>query len=251
MKEKIRYLIGKKSFHVAMVIILVVTILFVLGLIVLRYSVEGETNMPFNLAKIVLISSSEGMDKESVESKWAFDINQNNDIYLYIEKNENYNKQEVIKSILIDNIQVQKEEGKGEICFYRPNSSETGGIFKNITDNLIQSIEYTGAMESNIKDLKISNQGGLIAFRYATNKIAEYISNDEEINHNELLKKSNVTEEEIKGKITFDLTIKLESGKEYKSTLSFNMPVEGLLENGTVSKEITDTKDIIFKRTKN
>ena len=83
MKEKIRYIIGKKSFHICIVIVIISIILFALGIIVLRYNVEGETNMPFILKKIILISSSEGIDKDSGENKWTFDINQNNDIYIY------------------------------------------------------------------------------------------------------------------------------------------------------------------------
>lgn len=81
-----------------------------------------------------------------------------------------------------------KKSRKGVINFYRPNIAEQGGIFSNTEENLIQSIEYTGAMETDQKSLKISNQGGLIIFRYANDKIAEYTSNDEEINHMDLLK---------------------------------------------------------------
>ena len=47
------------------------------------------------------------------------------------------------------------------------------------------------------------------------------------------------------------MTIKTESGKEYKSNLSFDIPVEGVVENGTAAREITDLSNIIFKRTKN
>ena len=199
MKEKIKYLINKKSFHICMVIVIVAVILFGLGLIILKYNVEGETNMPFKLGKIRIVSSSEGVDKDPGENKWSFDINQNNDFYIYIERNNKYNKQEAIKSIVIDNINVQKNQEKGVINFYRPNITEQGGIF----------------------------------------------------NQRDLLKKSGVSEDELKATITFDLTIKTESGKEYKSNLSFDMPVEGVVENGTAAKEITDLSNIIFKRTKN
>jgi len=251
MKEKIKYIMGKKSFHICMVMIIIAVILFTVGILALRYSVEGETNMPFNLSKIVLISSSEGTDKEAGENRWAFDINQNNDIYLYIEKNKNYDKQEVIKSIEINNIQVQKEKEKGTINLYRPNTSETGGTFSNTEENLVQNIEYIGAMETDLKKLEISNQGGLVVFRYANDKIAEYVSDEEEINHSELLKKANVAEEDLKATITFDLATKLESGKEYKANIALEIPVQGILEKGTTSKEITNMKNIIFKRTKN
>lgn len=251
MKEKLKYLMNKKAFHISMLIVIVAIILFVLGIIVLQYNIEGETNMPFVLNKIAVISSVEGTDKEAGSNRWAFDISQNNDINLYIEKNKNYDKQEAIKSILIDNIEIQRNSEKGKINFYRPNTTESGVYFKNVEENLVQTIEYKGAMKTDLKKLEISNQGGLIMFRVANDKVAEYFSNDDVINHNELLKKANVTVEDLKCKLSMDITIKIESGKEYKANIEFDLPVEGVIENGTSSQEIIDTSNIIFKRIKN
>ena len=251
MKEKLKDLMNKKAFHISMLIVIVAIILFVLGIIVLQYNIEGETNMPFVLNKIAIISSVEGTDKEAGENRWAFDISQNNDINLYIEKNKNYDKQEAIKSILIDNIEIQRNSEKGKINFYRPNTTESGVYFKNVEENLVQTIEYKGAMKTDLKKLEISNQGGLIMFRVANDKVAEYFSNDDVINHNELLKKANVTVEDLKCKLSMDITIKIESGKEYKANIEFDLPVEGVIENGTSSQEIIDTSNIIFKRIKN
>lgn len=251
MKEKLKYLINKKAFHISMLIIIVAIILFALGIVVLQYNVEGETNMPFVLKKIAIISSVEGTDKEAGSNRWAFDISQNNDINLYIEKNKKYDKQEAIKSILIDNINVERNTEKGTINFYRPNTTDSGTYFKNVEENLVQTIEYKGAMQTDLKKLEISNQGGLIMFRVANDKVAECVSNDDEINHNELLKKANINVEELKVKLSMDLTIKIASGKEYKANIKFDLPVEGVIENGTSSQEITDTKNIIFKRIKN
>ena len=251
MKEKLKYLMNKKAFHISILIVMVAIILFVLGIIVLQYNIEGETNMPFVLNKIAIISSVEGTDKEAGSNRWAFDISQNNDINLYIEKNKNYDKQEAIKSILIDNIEIQRNSEKGKINFYRPNTTESGVYFKNVEENLVQTIEYKGAMKTDLKKLEISNQGGLIMFRVANDKVAEYFSNDDVINHNELLKKANVTVEDLKCKLSMDITIKIESGKEYKANIEFDLPVEGVIENGTSSQEIIDTSNIIFKRIKN
>ena len=242
---------NKKAFHISMLIVIVAIILFVLGIIVLQYNIEGETNMPFVLNKIAIISSVEGTDKEAGENRWAFDISQNNDINLYIEKNKNYDKQEAIKSILIDNIEIQRNSEKGKINFYRPNTTESGVYFKNVEENLVQTIEYKGAMQTDLKKLEISNQGGLIMFRVANDKVAEYFSNEDEINHNELLKKANITVEDLKSKVSMDITIKIESGKEYKANIVLDLPVEGVIENGTSSQEIIDTSNIIFKRIKN
>lgn len=251
MKEKLKYLMNKKAFHISILIVMVAIILFVLGIIVLQYNIEGETNMPFILNKIAIISSVEGTDKEAGSNRWAFDVSQNNDINLYIEKNKNYDKQEAIKSILIDNIEIQRNSEKGKINFYRPNTTESGVYFKNVEENLVQTIEYKGAMQTDLKKLEISNQGGLIMFRVANDKVAEYISNEDEINHNELLKKANITAEDLKSKLSMDITIKIESGKEYKANIVLDLPVEGVIENGTSSQEIIDTSNIIFKRIKN
>lgn len=251
MKEKLKYLMNKKAFHISMLIVIVAIILFVLGIIVLQYNIEGETNMPFVLNKIAVISSVEGTDKEAGSNRWAFDISQNNDINLYIEKNKNYDKQEAIKSILIDNIEIQRNSEKGKINFYRPNTTESGVYFKNVEENLVQTIEYKGAMKTDLKKLEVSNQGGLIMFRVANDKVAEYFSNEDEINHNELLKKANITAEDLKSKLSMDITIKIESGKEYKANIVLDLPVEGVIENGTSSQEIIDTSNIIFKRIKN
>lgn len=250
MIRKLRKITSKKYFHIVMMIVIVAIILFILGIIVLRYNVEGETNMPFQLSKISIISNSEGIDKETTDTKWAFDVYQSNDIFLYIDKNEGYGKTEAIKSVEVSNIQIEAKQ-KENVKIYKPDEQEEKLIFKNKEENIVETIEYTGAMESNLKQLKISNQGGLVAFRCSNDNLANYTSNDEEINHYELLKKTGVTQEDLKMQITFDLMIKLEEGKEYKSNIHLDFPVGDVIEKGTTSREITELKDFIFKRVNN
>ncbi len=256
MIDKIKYITSKKSFHICMTIIIIAVILFASGIMILRYQVEGETNMPFEITKITLISTSDGIDKnqEGEATNWAFDINQNNDIYIYIEKNDNYKEEEAIRSIVIDGLNVQRDKELGTVKFYRPNALDTGTNFSNTEENEVQTIEYTGGMESDIKNLVIGNQGGVIFFRYANNNVAEYtsdIATTDTITTNQLLKSANVNEEDLKSKLVFDLTITTEEGKEYKANISLDLPVEGVVENGTASREITNLDDIVFKRTKN
>ena len=97
MLQKLKNFMNKKYFHISMLIVILTIIVFSVGLLILKYNVEGETNMPFNLTKISVISSVEGIDKDSGENKWAFDIYQNNDIYIYIDKNEKYKQTEAKK----------------------------------------------------------------------------------------------------------------------------------------------------------
>ena len=77
---------NKKYLKIIKFIILATIILFALGIIILKYNVEGETNMPFTLSKIAIISSSQGIDQEATNTKWNFSVTQNNDLFLYIEK---------------------------------------------------------------------------------------------------------------------------------------------------------------------
>lgn len=250
MLNKIRGITNKRYFHIAVLIILLAVILFIVGIIILRYSVEGETNMPFELSKISVISSGEGIDKEAVDTKWAFDIYQSNDIFLYIDKNDNYGKTEIIKSVTLNNIQIESNK-KDNIKIYKPDSEQEKLIFKNSESNIVDSLEYTGDMESDLKNMKISNQGGIIAFRCSLDNLAEYKSDDEEINHQELLKKAGLTNEDLKTELTFDLNLNLQSGKEYKTTINLELPIGNVVEEGTTSQEITDLSKFIFKRIKN
>ena len=250
MKETLKKIVNIKYFHICMIFTIIVIILFTLGMICLKYNVEGETNMPFRLSKITVISSLEGIDKENLENKWAFDVNQNNDVFLYIEKNKKNKKEEAIKTIKIENFNITKEMEKGEAKLFKPSPSENS-IFNCNEENKIDKIEYTGDMDSNIQQLKIANQGGVIAFRYSNCKIAEYLSNEEEIHFNNLLKNTNINQDDLKSKVNFDVIIDVESGKQYKANIELDFPVGNVVEEGTTSTEITDLSNIIFKRLKN
>ena len=249
MKEKIQQIINTKQFHIIMVLFIIFSILFVAGVITLKYNVEGEGNLPFYISKISIISNVEGMDDEDTTNKWNLQVNQNNDIYIYIKKNEEYKDTEIIESVRLDNFNIQQNSKVGEIKLLKPDSNIESVIFKNIAENEIDKIEYIGSMDSSIKEMKISNQGGLVVFRYAINNIGNYISNDDEqINHSELLKKLNVNNEDLKFKVSFDIYITLDGGKVYKSNIELELPVNDVVNQGTQSMEYTDLNDIVFKR---
>ena len=250
MIDKLKNLTKTKSFHICMIIVIIVVILFIVGMLVLRYSVEGETNMPFDLSKIVIISTQEGVDDGQTNTRWSFDVHQSNDIYLYIDKNDGYDKTEIIKSVRVDNFQIEAKN-TDNIKLYKPDATEENLIFQYNDEDIIQSLEYTGDVESDLKNLKISNQGGIIAFRCSNNNVAKYQSDEEEINHSELLKKAGVTEEDLKVNLTFQLTITLESGKEYQAEIKTELPTGNVIEEGSSSTEMTDLQDVIFKRIHN
>lgn len=237
----------KKVLKISITIVIVVSIIFVAIMYLLTYHEEGETNIPFKISKIVVVSSTDGVQSENLETQWDINVNQNNDIYLYIDKNKNYGKTELIENVKISNFNISKETDRGEIKIYKTTTDESK-MFNNISENEIQELTYTGDIESNIKQSKISNQGGLIVFRCANNNISKYLSNDAtEVNYNQLLQITNVSQQDLNLTISFDLEIKVVDKKTYKASVSVELPVEGVITNGTANLEITNLEDIVFK----
>lgn len=250
MLERTKRITETKAFHICMFIVMITVILFVVGMLVLRYNVEGETNMPFKITKIAIISSQEGIDDGQTDTRWSFDVHQANDIYIYLDKNDQYDKTEIIKSVDVDNFNVEAKN-KENIKIYKPDTEEEKVIFKYKDENIVENLEYVGDVESDLKNLKVSNQGGIIAFRCSNNNVAKYKSDEEEIDHNQLLKKANVNNDDLKLVLTFNFTVKLESGKEYQAEIKTDLPTGDVINDGNTSEEITDLKDIIFKRINN
>ena len=241
----------KKFIHVSIIIVILVAIVFVGLMIVLNYSENGETNMPFEVSKISILSTVDAQDVEDKTNKWNLQVNVNNDIYIYIKKNEDYKKQETIKTIKIDNIKVIQAPLKGEISFYKQSLNEKA-FFENKEEYKIYDLVFEGGKVSNTKNLKIANQGDTISFRCSNSNIGTYISNNEKkIEFAKLLKKINISNDDIKNVICFDLTIELNSRKSYKGTYTLELPIGNVVEEGKTGLDITEFKDTVFKRAQN
>lgn len=226
----------------AIIILLVATIM-------IRYQVEGDKNMPFNLSKIIIISTAEGTESEG-KKKWNFDVYQNNDVYIYIDKNEQYNGEErTIKSVKMENINITKAPIKGEVKAYMPNSVD-GRLFSYEDTYLVDGkLEYKGAKESNPKTLEIGANGGNLLIRFSNTGLGQYSSDsDKEIIHDgTLLNKIKVTDEETKFDVSFDLVITVENCS-YRANVTMQMPCGDITKEGTCSLEQTDFSDLVFKR---
>jgi len=235
------------KFWIAISILLITVV--VIATIMIKYEVEGDQNMPFNLSKIILVSKAEGIQVEG-ETKWNFDIYQYNDVYLYIDKNEGYKgKNNIINNVRIENIQLLKTPEIGEVKTYMPNSTE-GRKFDYSENYIIKnSLTYKGAIRSNYQTLEIGNQGGEILFSFVNTRLKKYSSNKDNINHDTLLKECDVKNEELEFKASFDLIIEL-SNYSYKANITLDFPQGNIIHEGTGILEITDMSNIAFKRMK-
>ena len=247
-KEKIKNAIkaGATIIILAIIIIMVITIM-------MRYEEKGEQNMPFIISKIAIVSTAEGTEEstnqESNSNDWKFNVIQNNDIYFTISKNENYKKNEIIKSVKIRNIQILENPKIGKVVAYMPNSLE-GRRFKYVDEYKIENaLRYKGASQSNEKNLEIGNQGGSISMSLCNTELGIYESNSEtEVKHDgSLIKKMGIANEDMKFKVSFDFVIELEN-KSYKTTIVLDLPYGNITEDGTASHVITNLDQFIFKR---
>ncbi len=155
----------KKIIRFFIVIFILVLIVTIICLLMLKYEVEGEDNMPFELSQIVVVSTAEGIDTEG-ESTWNFELVQNNDIYIQISKNKNYKQTEIIKNIIIDNFTINKAPAEGEIVIYRPSASENK-TYEYLEEYIVEdSLTYQGEESTSLTALTVANQGGVISLRY-------------------------------------------------------------------------------------
>ena len=252
----------KFSTIIATIIVIVAISLF----LVIRYQVEGEKNMPFKPSKIIVISSAitsekineqqleeEKTDETTTEENYLWDENvvQTNDVYIYISKNDNYKDDVSIKNIRIDNIQILEKVKIGKIQVYMPNSLDEE-LYKYINDFVVgTSLTYTGGAIDNKKTLEIGNQGGLVCLSFANIDLGRYQSNDDaQIEQGAfILKKMNLTDEDLKFKVSFDLIIDI-GKKAYKGTYVLDLPSKNLVGNKESHYELTDIDNVVFKRCK-
>lgn len=180
---------------------------------------------------------------------WKKRVIQTNDICIVLDKNEQFEEEQIIRSVKIENIQIIQGVKVGKIQVYMPNSLDDG-MYKYVNNFLINStLTYTGAATDNKKALQIGNQGGCVYISFANVGLDEYKSNeDQEIQQGAyILEKMNLTNEDLKFKVSFDLIIEVQN-KSYKTTITLDLPVEGVVGQKETHTEITDFSEMIFKR---
>lgn len=235
----------KSAIAAGIVFLLIITAV----LIIYKYDVEGETNLPFKLNKIVIgsmiVSSDNEISKDTIENG----IVQNNGIYFEIKKNENYEKSAVIDSVEIANINIVNVPKKGNVKIFMPNTT----VNKKFTysDEFIlegNTLTYKGASKTDTTTLQINNQGGVIAIAFGNTELGTYsLTNEDLVIDGTILKNMGIIDEDIKFTVNFDFIINTQ-GKKYKTNINLDLPPSEITNEGKSSLEITDTSKYVFKR---
>lgn len=245
MKEEKKKVI-KKYIFLFFVFFIILTSIFIM----IRYQVEGETQMPYNLNQIV-IKSTLGSKNLDGDSLWNIELLQDNDIYIYINKGENKHEDIKIEKVSIENIKFEGVDNSENIKILLPTGNSIDNIYVNSTkDYKNEKIEFLGSNVDSLDKHEICEDGGMIAFRVENSNIGTYTSDkDKEIKYDStLLEKAKISEESLKFKIYFDLIIETTAGVKYKTTLNYEMPIDTFKESGTNTRVIEDFSNVIFKR---
>lgn len=230
----------------------IAVILLLVVLIMLKYEVEGEKELPYNLSKILIISTVDGEKVEDAQNLWNINLSQVNDVYVYIEpggKNENV----TIKEVEFSNFQILNKPSIGNCKILRPTGDLENLYAQSHQDYLNDKIVYLGDRIDDLKKLEISNNGGIAGFRIAVNEVGNYISNEdtEVIYDGRLLSKVGVTSEQVKTNLNFDILIKTSDNITYQGTVNISTPAGDISQEGKSNIEITNFDNVVFKRVKN
>lgn len=240
----------KKSNQKYIILFLLLLVLFTTFFIMYKYHVEGEKNIPFNITKIVLVSSAKTEDIEINENIYEANVIQKNDIYLAIEKNKDYSKEDAIKKIILNNFQIIEKGNKGTLKIYRTSSGINNFDYKENYE-IKDSVEYIGSKTTNLKleNMEISNQGGLIELSAIIDELGKitYSENDNISADGSLLNRLQLTNEEIKHTVSYDLIIELTGGNTFKTTITMELPTGDIVIDGVSTNEI-NLSDLVFKR---
>ena len=239
----------KRIIHIYAIIFVVIIILLFAFVLMFKYHVEGEQNLPFNLKKINIISTAESALSQDEQEVWHAKILQKNDIFFVIEKNSNYKKEETIKKILFENFEVTKSNENMIVSLYRPTISVDKYIYSE-EYKIENSLKYEGGLNTNTEVLQINNQGGIIGFSVTSENIGEYVFKENEIlpSDGRLLAKANVNSEDMKFELSFDIIVETNENHRFKTNMKIDLPTGNILEEGVGRLEDTDLNNVIFKR---
>lgn len=229
-------------------LLLIIVVLVFVVRVMKEYEVEGEKVLPFSISKILLVSTVDGKVTDDHEHIWNVGVTQVNDVYVYIDKT--METDDTIKEIKFENFVINKKPQKGTVKLLRPTGELKNLYTYSEQDYLKDGLAFDGSTIDDMKNMEISNVGGMVGFRFSLEDLGTYVSNeDSEITYDgKLLSNLGVSVEEIKFDVNFDVIITTNEDISFKGTLHLDLPLDTVIEEGSPSKEITNFDNIVFKR---
>lgn len=237
----------KKSLFIAFILVAVTVVISV----VIKYNVEGEKELPYKIEKIQITSHIDANDNENKSDNiWDVNLKEDNNVFIFITK-RNENVEETIKEVKLSNFKITEKSKVGDVKIYRPTGDLGNNLYtQSEQDYLNSEITYLGDKVDTLKNLEIRNEGGMIGFRASLEDLGNFTSNDGVVYDGGLLSKIGLTNDDVKFGMTFDLTIVLDNNVKFTGTIKLNFPSGDIIKETEPLLELTDFKDVVFKRIK-
>ena len=201
-------------------------------------SEENETAM-FNVNKIQYYSDVNAVSNQTTyqNPEWNLNVYQYTDIAIYVERIDEFSNENYIKSLYLDNFKIsESKEGKQKIYYLNPLNFGDGDILELYDENEISDrLEYNIInYENEENDIGYSipiffeDCSNPITLRYLNSDILENytISTTEQIKFNgSLLKNSNISLDDIKTNISFDLNIISDNNETHSVNINIDIPL--------------------------
>ncbi len=184
--------------------------------------INGLNEGQFRVTDAILTSTAIVEDINSDTSKWEINISQNNRLALLIQGMDSAK----ISKVEIDKIKVIRSPRVGEIYISEPRTKETKSIENSKSESVAVYVDKRQD-GSNLIEIDILNKD--IVKNYG---VPEEIN---ELRHDgTAISIANKTIEDIQFKISFNINITQDNGKENKCKVTLNLPDHSLITNGQV-----------------
>lgn len=247
MKEKSKKFFIKKIFHVSIIILLIIILVFLCQKIynnllqkksfeksIISFAEKNKETI-FSINKIVFFSSCDSKNKTSSQTNFTIEnLYAYTDIALFIDNNSEENTSEnTLKNVEISNINFTKEPIVGNPNLYYKsveNFAKSEIDEKNIINEELK-FEITSEDEADFsKPVLFNNCANPITLSYINQNIkTDYTMTDTQnpITYNgKLLERCGVTKQSIETSISFDIEIENNKNQKFKTTVYFNIPYE-------------------------
>lgn len=247
MKEKNKKIFIKKIFHVSIIILLIIILVFLCQKIynnllqkksfeksIISFAEKNKETI-FSINKIVFFSSCDSKNKTSSQTNFTIEnLYAYTDIAIFIDNNSKENTAEnTLKNVEISNIKFTKEPTVGKPNLYYKsveNFAKSEIDEKNIINEKLK-FEITSEDEANFsKPVLFNNCANPITLSYINQNIkTDYTMTDIQnpITYNgKLLERCGVTKQSIETSISFDIEIENNKNQKFRTTVYFDIPYE-------------------------
>ena len=245
---------GKNFLKKLLFWVFLVIVIIAVAIIIVKYQVEGEKQMPYSIEKISVTSRVEATSNPEIVDKWSIDLKENNDILIYFKKNDEETER-TIKEIKLDNFKIEQKPVIGNIVVYRPTGDAGLDLYKDSKTNLLEkNITYLGASVDTPKALEIRNEGGMMCFRVSLEDIGnfelEYNDGETIAYDGSLLERIGVNNEDMSFKFSFDIYITLDNNVTYQGNIEIDLPSGDIIKEKEFERVYIekDLENVIFKR---